>query len=77
MTSQLVTSDDQAEASWRTTVTSTYGAAWADFGKAKNKRYYDVNMVFSTLHYVTAEPCRNVSVIINRVPARPKLQSSP
>jgi hypothetical protein len=63
VTSQPVADVDGPDAAWRTAVTTQYGADWADLSKAKDKRYYDINLALGKLYYMSAEPCRNVLVV--------------
>jgi len=71
--SQMTADVDGSDAAWQSAVTTTYGADWADLGKAKDKRYYDVNLGLGKLYYMTAEPCRN-ALVINKLPGNLKLQ---
>ncbi len=51
-------SEDYAESAWKTTVTQSLGASWANFGLARNKRYDDINLALAILYTVSAQPCR-------------------
>ncbi|MEJ0013297.1 MAG: hypothetical protein WDM94_11885 [Bauldia sp.] len=56
--SPMVLNTSDVDTSWKTAVTQAYDASWADFGRAKNKKYHDVNLGLGILHYVIAQPCR-------------------
>ena len=51
-------SQSQAESSWVSAVKHRYGSAWANFGKARNKRYSELSVPPEPLQIVTASPCK-------------------
>jgi hypothetical protein len=64
-----------AEDAWRALANNTYGAAWADFGIAANKQYYDTNLGVATMTQVSAVPCAQVAsnpIILKRAQLLPR-----
>jgi len=50
--------EDQAVSSWRSQAKNSYGSGWSNFALAKDKKYYQQNMLAGELTTITAYPCR-------------------
>jgi hypothetical protein len=63
--------EDQAIASWNAQVKQSLGVAWSNFNLAKDQKITEQNLALANVFFVTAYPCRTISLANPGILGRP------